>query len=286
MKKILFLLLAMTTLCPQISWAGQRAEVMVLPTRIVMENKDRYTTVIIKNTGDATGNFSVDMIDMTMQEDGMVVPLEKGGGDPYSAIPYLRIAPKSMVLKPGEAQNVRIMLRKPEGLQPGEYRSHIRVKIENDNVEPSRSPGKEATQAPKAPKESQITVKTNLVLIIPVIVRNGETSLSLWMASPKIIRSAKGVPALKVTLLRQGNRSSMGDFNVTYNAPGGKPQIIKRFPGIPVYRSVNQRTVLIPMDDIPKGINLSTGKLDITYSAQEKEGGKKLAQAQLDLAVH
>jgi hypothetical protein len=283
MKKILFLFLAAAVLCPRLSWAGQRAEVMMLPTRVVMENKDRYTTVVIKNTGDATGDFSVTMIDMAMHEDGMVVPLEEGKKDPYSAIPYLRVAPKSMTLKPGAAQNVRIMLRKPEGLEPGEYRSHMLVKIENDNVEASQHPKEGAA---KASKETQIEVKTNLVLVIPVIVRNGETTLAMKIASPKIIHDAKGVAALEVSLLREGNRSSMGDFTVTYNAPVGKSQVIKSFPGIPVYRSLDQRTVLIPMDDIPKDISLSAGTLDIAYSAQEKEGGKKLAEAQLDLAAH
>src|SRR3954464_6792233 len=105
MKKLVCLLLAFGILFPHASWAN-RAEVLLLPTRVIMENGDRYTTVVVKNTGNATGNFSVSLIDMEMKEDGLVSPFPDGKSDPLSAIPYLRIAPKSITLKPGETQNV------------------------------------------------------------------------------------------------------------------------------------------------------------------------------------
>lgn len=278
MRKLLWLFVTLCILLPQTAWAN-RAEVMMIPTRVVMENKDRYTTVVIKNIGNATGHFSVDMIDMEMKEDGMVVPFEEGKADPYSAVPFLRVAPKSITLKPGESQNVRIMLRKPDDLAAGEYRSHMRVKVENDNVEATE----EKAAAPQ--KDAQIQVKANLVLIIPVIVRHGEMTLAMKIESPKVTRDAKGHPVIGMSLLREGNRSSMGDFTFSYAAPGGQSQVIKTFPGIPVYRSVGRRQVVIPLDDIPAGVDLTKGRLDIIYAAQEKEGGSKLAEAQIDLSA-
>lgn len=279
MKTILWLLVVLGILLPQTAWAN-RAEIMLIPTRVVMENKDRYTTIVIKNIGNATGYFSVDMIDMAMKEDGIVVPLEEGKTDPYSAIPYLRAAPKSITLKPGEAQNVRVMLRKPDTLPAGEYRSHMRVKVEDDNVEAT-----EARAANPEQKDAQIQVKANLVLIIPVIVRHGETTLSVKIESPEILRDSKGRPQIGMSLLRDGTRSSMGDFTFSYTAPGGKAQQIKTFPGIPVYRSIARRQVVIPLDDIPAEVDLTKGKLDIVYSAQEKDGGQKLAEMQMDLSA-
>src|ERR1700744_360995 len=118
MKKLACLFLALCLLLPHASWAN-RAEVLLLPTRVVMENGDRFTTVVVKNTGNATGNFTVSLIDMEMKEDGLVEPLADGKTDPLSAIPYLRIAPRSITLKPGETQNVRLMVRKPESLPAG-----------------------------------------------------------------------------------------------------------------------------------------------------------------------
>jgi hypothetical protein len=279
MKKII-LLMALCLLMPHMAWAN-RAEVLLLPTRVVMENGDRFTTVVVKNVGNATGNFSVSVIDMAMKEDGLVTELPQGQTDPYSAIPYLRVAPRSITLKAGETQNVRIMLRKPEGLAAGEYRSHLRLSLDNDNVEGTDDQANPLN--PTKQPEAHIAVKANLVLVIPVIVHNGDTTLNMKITSPKIVRDAKGKPSLNLTLLREGSRSSMGDFTITYTGSDGHAQPLKNFPGVPVYRPLDKRTVVIPLDDIPKGVDLNTGKLNIAYAAQEKDGGKKLAEAELKL---
>ena len=284
MKKLTCLLLTLGILFPHASWVN-RAEVLLLPTRVVMENGDRFTTVVVKNTGNATGDFSASLIDMEMKEDGLVAELGEGKADPLSAIPYLRIAPKSITLKPGETQNVRLMVRKPENLPLGEYRSHLRVSLDNDNVEGTAEAAADPFNPSKTP-EAHIAVKANLVLVIPVIVRNGETTLSMKMIAPKITHDDKGKPSLTLTLLREGTRSSMGDFAITYTGSDGHAQLIKSFPGVPVYRPLDKRTVSIALDDIPKGIDLSHGKLDIVYTAQVKEGtGDKLAEATLDLSA-
>jgi hypothetical protein len=86
-----------------------------------------------------------------------------------------------------------------------------------------------------------------------------------------------------MVLLREGNRSSMGDFTFTYTPPGGAAQQIKFYPGVPVYRSTARRVVTIPLNDIPAGVDLTKGKLDILYAAQESEDRKKLAETQINL---
>lgn len=278
MKKIIAVFFALSLLFPHLAWA-QRAELIVLPTRIVMENNDRYTTVTVKNSGQATGNFSVEVSDMTMQEDGMVVPLAEGQKDEFSAIPYLRIAPRSMTLKPGEIQNVRVMLRKPEGLAAGEYRSHLSVKIDNDNVEASEKKEAETTN------DAKIELKARLVLIIPVIFRHGETSVSMKMEAPKITKDANGKSQLEIDLLRDGNRSSMGDFTVSYIADNGKAELVKFYPGLPVYRSTPKRHVVIPLDETPANVDMTKGKLKISYNAQENEEKKLLAESELNLSA-
>lgn len=278
MIKLVWLFLALGVILPQAAWAN-RAEIMLFPTRIVIEKKDSYATVIIRNAGNATGMFSVDVVDMAMQEDGRVTPLEEGKADSYSAAPYLIIAPRRVTLKPGEGQSIRVMLRKAAKMAPGEYRSHLRLKIDNDDVEGSSGEKK------PPPGAVEVSTKVNMVMIIPVIIRIGETTLSMKIESPKVIRDAKGKTMIVMNLLRDGNRSSMGDFTFTYTAPGGKPQVIKSYPGIPVYRPTSLRRVVIPLNDIPPRIDLTKGKLDIVYTAQENEGKKKLAEAQINLSA-
>lgn len=272
------LFLAWAILLPQVSWAN-RAQAMLVPTRVVIEDKDRYSTILVRNTGNATGDFAIEMVDMTMGEEGGIEPLKEGQSDPYSAQPYVRIAPHSMTLKPGEAQNVRVMIRKPEGMAPGEYRSHLRLSIVNDNVEAKEAEKKAAPEE----KKGNIAVKINMVMVIPLIVRHGETTLSMKFESAKIGKDTNGKPVATMVLLREGNRSSMGDFKFTHTPPGGVAQEIKFFPGVPVYRSATRRVVTVPLNDIPAGVDLTKGKLDILYAAQEKEDRKKLAEIQINL---
>jgi hypothetical protein len=84
-------------------------------------------------------------------------------------------------------------------------------------------------------------------------------------------------------LTREGNRSSFGDIAVTYIPQGGAPLLIKAFRGVAVYRPIPRRFISVPLDETPKGVSLTRGRLDIVYTAQEKEGGKTLAEAQLAL---
>jgi hypothetical protein len=273
MKKLSCLFLAFGLLLPHAAHAS-RAQVMILPPRVVMENNDRYSTIVIRNIGDATGDFTVGLQDMKMLETGMVVPLDPGETPQYSAIPYLHITPKSMTLKPGETQTVRLMLRVPESLGPGEYRSHVKVDLVNDNTDAAVN---------AMSKEAVIAVKANLIIIIPVIVRHGATTLSMGIADAKLSHDAKGTPSVDMYLTREGNRSSMGDISVTYIPQGGAPQLIKAFRGVAVYRPIARRFISVPLDETPKGVSLARGRLDIVYSAQEKEGGKTLAETQLSL---
>jgi len=128
-----------------------------------------------------------------------------------------------------------------------------------------------------------IAVKANLVIIIPVIVRHGATTLSMGIADARLSHDAKGVPSVDMYLTREGNRSSMGDISVTYIPQGGAPQLIKAFRGVAVYRPIPRRFISVPLDETPKGVSLAHGRLDIVYAAQEKEGGETLAETQLAL---
>jgi P pilus assembly chaperone PapD len=147
MKKISCLFLAFSLLLPHAAHAN-RAEVMLLPPRVVMENNDRYSTIVIRNIGNATGDFTVGLQDMKMLETGMIMPLDPGETPQYSAIPYIHITPKSMTLKPGETQNVRLMLRVPENLEPGEYRTHVKVRLVNDNTDAPTNAGARTRSSP------------------------------------------------------------------------------------------------------------------------------------------
>jgi len=272
---LLVLIVSMVSALP--SQAADKAEIMLMPTRVVMAANEKAATVQLKNTGNATGQFSVSLVDMEMKEDGNVVILDPDVAAPFSATPYLHLSPKSITVKPQQSQTIRILQkRNARKAEPGEYRSHLRVKMENDNVEGTEA----AANNPLA--DTVISVKANLVLIIPVIFRVGETSYSMNIEEPILQYDANGQPAVNMYLAREGNRSAMGDFSISYKPSKGKEKLLTFFPGVPVYRPTLRRFISVPLD-VPEGLFLKNGSLEISYSSQEQEGGTILAHTSLIL---
>lgn len=251
---------------PAQGWA-RKAETMLLPTRIVMDNGQRFATLVIKNSGDASGEYTISTVDMKMNEDGSIVEIPEGTTPDFPAAPLVHIAPRSITLPPGTSQTVRILLRKPEGLEPGEYRSHIRVRVVNDNVEDSEDSAK--------PENARIQVRANLVLVIPLIVRNGQTEFKAGITEAHVVPAADGGQALDFYITREGNRSVMGDVKVTQVQNGAAVQV-GELAGVPVYRPTARRLVHVPLS----GLHGTSG-LTVQYRAQESEGSGVLAESQV-----
>lgn len=269
MQKLLTLFLISTfTLAITPPAFAKQAGIVLLPTRIVLEPKDRNVTVMVRNNGDATGAYRVELVDMEMPEKGVLKELPDGAA--YSAKPMIRISPRQMVLKPEEGQNVRILIRRPRDLDDGEYRTHLKIKLIDDNVEASN-------EGPAQHDAVMIQVKPRFSLVIPVIVRQGKTDASVTLDKPTLHHHT-----LDMVLHREGNRSVIGDMDVEYKTPAGKTIQLQHFAGIAVYRPTSKRQVSIPLE-VPKGVSLQGGSLHITYKTQEKEKAKILAEHWLKL---
>ena len=99
MKKYFVGLILFLTIftAPEFAMA-RKAETMIVPTRIVIENGQKFFSMIIKNNGDATGQYTIDTIDMEMKEDGSIVEVPAGTPAPYSAAPFVHMSPRSVTL--------------------------------------------------------------------------------------------------------------------------------------------------------------------------------------------
>jgi hypothetical protein len=271
MTRALLLVLALSILFAPLKARAGSAEIMLSPTRVVMGKDVHFANVIVKNAGDAAGDFTLSLMDMKMREDGAVVPYAPGETPEYSALNFVHVAPHSLTLEPGEFKTIHLILGKAgEHLEPGEYRTHLQIRLVHANA---------AAQKP----EEGIHVQTDVVLAVPVIVRSGNTALSIGLDQPRLLRDSKGGNSLEMYLTRTGNRSVIGDVTVRWSPPGGAFRVIKVYPGMAIYRPLARRRLIVPLDETPAGVDLSTGALDIVYAAQKEDGGGKLAETQLKL---
>ena len=248
--------------------------VLVAPTRIVVEGNARAAEVTLLNTGAKPGTYRISFMNLVMGADGNLteVPAEQAI-DPLDS--FVRHSPRQVVLEPEVAQTVRLSIRKPSGLAPGEYRSHLLFRAVPDLQSASQEDGESEGLA--------IRLIPVFGVSIPVIVRHQTTgatvSLSDLALSPATVERG---PVLNATLGRAGDESIYGDFIVRLIAAGTET-VVGELGGMAIYPPNSSRPVQIPLS-LPEGAKLLDGHLELEFrDAEDPAVGRELARASLPL---
>ena len=260
------------------------ADLMLYPTRVEIEMNQRAAQVELVNRGQTTESYRIRVVNRRMTETGQIVAAETAEPDERFATDMLSYSPRQVTLKAGESQTVRISLRKPADLAAGEYRSHLQF----DRL-PDVEGSSDIEQVAKSDSGDIAIRLTALVgASIPVIVRHGETSASVTLDTlslepvARIAGQADSPPLLVFHMNRSGNRSVYGNLLATYTPLGGKPVEVGNVNGVGVYVPNALRTAKIPLQ-LPEGMTLKGGLIQLTYASRLRDGGKPMAQATLVL---
>jgi len=101
------------------------AELMLNPTRVVLAKNQRAAQVELINNGEEPATYRISLVNRRMSETGEFSQVTQPDAGEQFADAMLAYSPRQITLVPGTAQVVRVMLRKPDGLADGEYRSHL-----------------------------------------------------------------------------------------------------------------------------------------------------------------
>jgi P pilus assembly chaperone PapD len=273
----LLLILALLPAAPVAARTG--GNLLVLPSRLVFEGRDRSAEVTLINQGTAPAQYRVSVVEMRMTEQGGLEQATELRSDERSARDLFVYSPRQVRLEPGEAQTVRLQVRKPHDLEPGEYRSHLRFRL----IPP---PG--ATNAVE-PNEGGEAIGIELTpifnVVIPVIVRHGELSGRAEIAGAELERPDGGPPTVVVGFERRGRASVYGDLRIDY-LPEGEGDSAEAIQvalqrGLALYTPNRRRSVDVPLA-LPDGVELGSGTLRITYRARpERAAGERPEDAPL-----
>lgn len=254
-----------------------QAELMLHPTRIVFDKNLRAAQIELINTSAKPASYRISLVNRRMTEAGLFeaadTPLE---GERF-AEPMLRYSPRQVTLQPGTAQTVRVMLRKPADLAEGEYRSHLQF----DKLPEVEG---EASIESRGATGSQIGVVMNALVgaSVPVIVRHGNLDAEVKLGGLALQKEGARQQMLALQFERTGGSSVYGDLDVRFTPRGGKPVNLAQVGGIAVYTPNRLRRALVPLQ-VPAGVNLAAGTIEVNYRARPEAGGKLLAQASLNL---
>lgn len=254
-----------------------RAELMLHPTRIVFDKNTRATQIELINNGSKPASYRISLVNRRMTEAGQFEAAETTQEGERFADEMLRYSPRQITLQPGTAQTVRVMLRKPAELAEGEYRSHLQFD-KLPEVEGSASIESQGAGA------TQIGVVLNALVgaSVPVIVRHGALDTRVKLAGLALGTDDARHAQLALQFEREGNGSVYGDVSVTFTPRNGKPHSLARVGGIAVYTPNRIRKTTLPLQ-VPDGLALAGGTLDVSYRDRPEAGGKLLAQASLNL---
>ncbi len=160
------------------------ANLMILPTNIVFEGRDRYADVTLINNGSDTKNYKLEWAYHKMLPGtGSYEHRESVGEDEFDLSKHIVMSPKRVRLAPKAKQKIRLALRRPaEDIAPGDYHVHLRFTAGDAEEESS---GTEEVDVAAA------SVKFVVSYSIPVFLRVGESDVKAELGQISFERNAK-----------------------------------------------------------------------------------------------
>jgi len=231
------------------------ARVDILPHLVVIEGRERSGEIIVLNFADQINEFDLQVINYRQNENGVYAILDGPLSPLFDPKEILRMSPKKFRLDELGRQKVRLSLRKPSDLPDGEYRFHI------------VATGYEPDESIKETKNASVSMKINVGVAIPVIIRHGDVSATGKIQDFEIVGSSKtesGKPELKFTALREGNASTLGRVDVAWSPDGQNYEDIGFITNFNLFTEINKRYGAVPLEKIPRG-----GSIRVLYTDTE-----------------
>lgn len=251
-------------------------DLIVTPTRLVLEGRRTTDQVLLSNRGAETATFRISLSLMAMDEEGNLAETDTPPSGLQSATELLRYAPRQVVIPPGGTQVVRLTVRKPQDLAEGEYRSHLFMR-----AVPPEDRGTGIAATPGAAGELTIELIPIFGISIPVIVRHGNLPQAEARLSDLAIEPREQGSVLRATIHREGVSSLYGDVIVRYLRDGAEPLMVGEISRLAVYPEIRQRRVAVPLLP-PEGVRLEGGRLEVVYQAAT-DAAAPLAAATVDV---
>ncbi len=250
---------------------------MVFPTRVVFSGRTRSAVVTLTNRATGAATYRISFQNMRMTDRGRLERVEEAAPDVHPVDKLIRYSPRQVTLEAGRSQTVRLLVRKPRDLAPGEYRSHLLFR-----AVPPETAGADIEATELGEGEIRVQLIPIYGISIPVIVRHGELSASVTLSDLALRppENADSQPVLSLRMNRGGDSSVYGDFTVTFRSEGGAETGVGLVRGVAVYTPNASRIFEMRLRP-PEGVTLERGRLAVVFREPDDAGGGVLAQAEL-----
>lgn len=261
-----------TLLLPVLLASNASASLLISPTRLSFAERERSSKVFLMNTSSETKTYRLEFQQQRHLPDGRYQALNEEELASFNiASSMLRFSPRQVTLGPGERQQVRIAVRRPKDLAPGEYRSHLLL---------AALPGSKDLRQTEG---VGIQLNLRLSFSIPVIVRVGGLDAAAEFGSVKIYRDAGSAKPDGVTFAinRSGLHSTFGSLKAFWRPhDSGEERQVATLNNVAVFHENSQRLVRLPFHDPIS----QDGMLRLIYEGDDEFEGRALTEQQLTIS--
>jgi hypothetical protein len=196
-----------------------------------------------------------------MDENGNLVVVKdaEANGKEKAALEMIRYAPRRVTLPPAQPQAIRVSARPGADLPDGEYRVHMSFA-----ALPKVAP---VTDAPVKQDGIAINLVPVYGIVMPIIIRKGELTVTAGLANARIVRGPNG-DEFAVDMTRAGSESIYGDLFV-YRQGAKDPAFIAR--GIGVYPEIATRHAAFSIT--PEEAKAMAGPARVEFREAVESGG-------------
>jgi hypothetical protein len=252
-----------------------QGNLMFYPKRIVFDGSKRSQDLSIANNGSDTARYVISVIQIRMNEDGSFETINEPDPGQHFADKNFRFYPRTVVLPPHEAQTVKVQLLQFGSLAPGEYRSHLYFRAEEEK--------KPLGNEKKTEESKAIAIEIHPIygVSIPVIIRVGEADAETALSNIIFKFENQTIPVVNMNIDRTGSMSVYGDVTIHHISPEGKEQLVAQVKGLAVYAPNKTRLVKLALD---KNLNIDYTKGALHIVFKDYAGSViKIAQQQIYL---
>jgi len=261
LSALLFCLLL--TGMPDIARAATKI-LMLNPVRTIFTDRQRSVNTHVINNSEESITYTISLVTMRKGENGKFYEPEIETEEELLIKNMIRFSPRRATIEPGKRQVVKLMVRKPKNLPPGEYQTRLRL----SPLPPRHSP---------APKPVARTVKKGMIdldLIVdstfPIIIQHGGLTAEvnpLSIALKEFPKAPAGIAA-EVTFSRSGDCSAFGNVFITFTPADTSTasREIGRALGLAIYIPDTERTMTVPLTGVSRQ-GLSGGTIRVAFQA-------------------
>ncbi len=259
-------------LLPVLLASNAYASLLISPTRLTFGDRERSAKVFLMNTSSETKTYRLEFQEQRQLPDGRYQSLKESELAGFNtASRMLRFSPRQVTLGPGERQQVRIAVRRPKDLAPGEYRSHLLLAALPGNKDRKQTEG------------VGIQLNLRLSFSIPVIVRAGGLDAAAEFGPVELYQDAGSAKpdGMSFALNRSGLHSTFGNLKAFWLPhQGGEEHHVATLNNVSVFHENEQRLVRLSFHDPIT----QDGTLRLIYEGDDEFGGRTLAEQQLTIS--